>query len=101
MPARLDSRALGFEEDFVRFLNVKRDVENDVERAVADIVARVRANGDAALIRDCDLTPMLNSVEQITRHLETLPSHAFGVQLDTGMNRLGMDAVVYLDQRSG
>ena len=50
MPARLDSRALGFEEDFVRFLNVKRDVENDVERAVADIVARVRANGDAALI---------------------------------------------------
>ena len=47
--------------------------------------------GDAALIRDCDLTPMLNSVEQITRHLETLPSHAFGVQLDTGMNRLGME----------
>lgn len=50
MPARLDSRAPGFEEDFVRFLNVKRDVESDVERAVADIVARVRADGDAALI---------------------------------------------------
>ena len=47
--------------------------------------------GDAALIRDCDLTPMLNSVDQITRHLETLPGHAFGVQLDTGMNRLGME----------
>ena len=47
--------------------------------------------GDTALIRDCDLTPMLNSVEQITRHLETLPGHAFGVQLDTGMNRLGME----------
>jgi histidinol dehydrogenase len=50
MPARLDSRAPGFEEDFVRFLNVKRDVESDVERAVADIVARVRAEGDAALV---------------------------------------------------
>ncbi len=47
--------------------------------------------GDGALIRDCDLTPMLNSVDQITRHLESLPGHGFGVQLDTGMNRLGME----------
>jgi len=50
MPARLDSRSAGFEEDFLRFLNVKRDVESDVERAVADIVARVRKEGDAALV---------------------------------------------------
>ena len=50
MPARLDSRASGFEEEFLRFLNVKRDVESDVERAVADIVARVRKEGDAALV---------------------------------------------------
>ena len=50
MPARLDSRAPGFEEDFVRFLNVKRDVDSDVDRAVTDIVARVRAEGDAALV---------------------------------------------------
>jgi len=50
MPARLDSRAPGFEEDFLRFLDVKRDVESDVERVVADIVARVRAEGDAALV---------------------------------------------------
>ncbi|MEI6801133.1 MAG: alanine racemase [Pseudomonadota bacterium] len=47
--------------------------------------------GDAALIRAADLTPMLNSVAQITRHLESLPGHGFGVQLDTGMNRLGME----------
>ena len=32
--------------------------------------------GDTALIRDCDLTPMLNSLEQVTRHLETLSGHA-------------------------
>ncbi len=43
------------------------------------------------MIRDADLTPMLNSLDQVTRHLETLPGHAFGVQLDTGMNRLGME----------
>ncbi len=46
--------------------------------------------GDTDMIHDLDLTPMLNSIDQITRHLESLPGHAFGVQLDTGMNRLGM-----------
>jgi alanine racemase len=48
--------------------------------------------GDAEMIADLDLTPMLNSLDQITRHLEALPGHAFGIQLDTGMNRLGMEA---------
>jgi alanine racemase len=47
--------------------------------------------GDTEMIRDLDLTPMLNSLEQITRHLEALPGHPFGVQLDTGMNRLGVE----------
>ncbi len=47
--------------------------------------------GDTDMIGDLDLTPMLNSLDQVTRHLEALPGHAFGVQLDTGMNRLGME----------
>lgn len=47
--------------------------------------------GDTEMIQDLDLTPMLNSLDQVTRHLEALPGHAFGVQLDTGMNRLGME----------
>ena len=47
--------------------------------------------GDTDMIGDLDLTPMLNSLDQITRHLEALPGQAFGVQLDTGMNRLGME----------
>lgn len=47
--------------------------------------------GDTDMIGDLDLTPMLNSLDQVTRHLESLPGHAFGVQLDTGMNRLGME----------
>ncbi len=47
--------------------------------------------GDTEMIGDLDLTPMLNSVEQVTRHLEALPGLQFGVQLDTGMNRLGME----------
>jgi len=47
--------------------------------------------GDAAILRAHDLTPMLNSVDQMLRHVEALPGHAFGIQLDTGMNRLGME----------
>ena len=51
MPARLDNRAAGFKDDFARFLNIRREVESDVERAVADILRAVRGEGDAALIR--------------------------------------------------
>lgn len=47
--------------------------------------------GDTALIRDHDLVPMLNSIDQMLRHVEGLPGHAFGIQLDSGMNRLGME----------
>jgi alanine racemase len=47
--------------------------------------------GDTEMVHDLDLTPMLNSIDQVTRHLEALPGLPFGVQLDTGMNRLGME----------
>ncbi len=49
--------------------------------------------GDTDMIHDLGLVPMLNSIDQVTRHLEALPGHPFGVQLDTGMNRLGMEPV--------
>ncbi len=48
--------------------------------------------GDSDMLRDLDLVPMLNSLEQMTRHFEALPGHRFGVQLDSGMNRLGLEA---------
>ena len=47
--------------------------------------------GDAQTLRNLDLIPLLNSAEQLLRHLEALPRHPFGIQLDTGMNRLGME----------
>ena len=47
--------------------------------------------GDTDMIADLALTPMLNSLDQMTRHFEALPGHPFGVQLDTGMNRLGLE----------
>lgn len=48
-------------------------------------------DGDTALLRDAQLCPMLNSVDQMLRHFEALPETPFGIQLDTGMNRLGME----------
>lgn len=48
-------------------------------------------SGDTDMINDLQLVPMLNSIEQMLRHVEALPGHPFGVQLDTGMNRLGME----------
>lgn len=47
--------------------------------------------GDTDMIGDLGLTPMLNSTEQLIRHMEALPGHPFGIQLDTGMNRLGLE----------
>lgn len=47
--------------------------------------------GDADLIAGANLTPMINSLDQMLRHVEALPGHPFGLQLDTGMNRLGME----------
>lgn len=46
--------------------------------------------GDTQTLYRADLVPMLTSVEQLTRHMESLPRHPFGLQLDTGMNRLGL-----------
>ncbi|WP_417523866.1 alanine racemase [Marinovum sp.] len=47
--------------------------------------------GDTALIRDFDLVPLINNIDQMLRHVEALPGAPFGIQLDSGMNRLGME----------
>ena len=46
--------------------------------------------GDTGAIRRSDLVPLVCTVDQLTRHLEAAPQHPFGVQLDTGMSRLGL-----------
>ncbi len=48
-------------------------------------------DGDTAALRDHRLTPMLNTPEQVNRHFDLLPDLPFGIQLDSGMNRLGME----------
>jgi len=50
MARRLDARAQNFETEFAALIEENREAEDDVSRSVKDIVAEVRAKGDAALI---------------------------------------------------
>ena len=50
MPQFLDSTAPDFEARFAALLSAKREDAPDVDAAVAEIIAEVRARGDAALI---------------------------------------------------
>jgi alanine racemase len=56
--------------------------------------------GDTELLRGSDLTPLLNSPEQFLRHEQSLPSHSFGIQLDSGMNRLGFEPSDWAELRT-
>ncbi len=56
-------------------------------------------DGDASVIADNNLVPLLNSHEQIRRHQTSLPAHPFGLQIDTGMSRLGMSATEFAEIR--
>ena len=50
MPTRLDTGDAGFEAAFAAWLAATRQVDADVDEAVAAILAEVRARGDAALV---------------------------------------------------
>lgn len=50
MPQFLNSQDAGFEADFVALLGAKREDSPDVDAVVADIIADVRARGDAAVL---------------------------------------------------
>jgi histidinol dehydrogenase len=63
MPLFLSTTDPDFEHGFTALLGMKREEAEDVDQAVAAIIARVRAEGDAALIDltrrfdRCELTP--------------------------------------------
>lgn len=46
--------------------------------------------GDAGTLKRGDVVPLICSLTQLEVHLESLPRHPFGLQLDVGMNRLGL-----------
>ena len=60
MPVILNSADPGFEAAFAALLGHQREAVEDVDQAVAQIIARVRAEGDAALF---DLTAKFDRLE--------------------------------------
>lgn len=56
----LSTRDAGFEAEFTRLLSMKREEAEDVDQAVAAIIADVRARGDAALV---ELTARFDRME--------------------------------------
>ncbi|QPH53755.1 alanine racemase [Pontivivens ytuae] len=56
------------------------------------VFSGLMAAGDAGFYRDNDLIPCLNSIEQVSDFASHLAEHTFALQLDTGMNRLGLEA---------
>ena len=51
--------------------------------------------GDTSLIKSFDLIPLINSAEQLAFHAENSAAQSIGIQLDTGMNRLGMEGAEF------
>ena len=51
--------------------------------------------GDEQDVATHSLTPLLNSPEQAQRFANAMPNATYGIQLDTGMNRLGMEPNEY------
>ncbi len=71
MALRLDTRAPTFEADFRALLAMKREVSEDVDRTVRDIIADVIARGDAALV---DYTRRFDRVETTAAGLRVTPA---------------------------
>ena len=73
-PKRLDAAAPGFEKDFSTFLGRNRDTDENVDRVVADIIADVRARGDAAVV-------------EYTKKFDKLDTDASGLRLSDAERR--------------
>ena len=80
MPLRLDASAPGFEQDFSAFLGRNRDADENVDRVVAEIIADVRARGDAAVL-------------EYTRKFDHLETDAKGLRISDAERRAAAEKV--------
>ena len=79
MTLKLNIRDANFEKDFVTFLNSKRENAPDVNAVVADILDRVRQNGDQAVLdytnkfdrQDLTVETMRFSAEEIDQAVQS------------------------------
>lgn len=70
MARRLDARAADFAQGFTALISAKRETEEDVALAVRNIIAEVRARGDAALM---DLTARFDKLQLTQQTMRVSP----------------------------
>ncbi len=73
-PARLTTRDADFETAFAAFVEIKREAAEEVGDAVAEIIAQVRREGDAALFRLTTRSIWLNRLRKRWRQHTTKAS---------------------------
>lgn len=89
MPLRLDTRSPGFAASFNALLAMKREAAEDVDQAVATIIAQVIAQGDAALI---GYSRKFDSAD-----LETLGLRVTAGEIDAAVEECSAEALAALD----
>lgn len=82
----------GVRKFFVAVAEEAADIRNALGPDPEIYILSGHMSGDTDMIADLNLIPLLSSIDQMLRHFEALPGAPFGIQLDTGMNRLGMEA---------
>lgn len=87
--------ASGARSFFVALAHEGAEVRQAVGADAEIFVLSGHMEGDGSAFRKHSLTPLLNSASQFARHERALPGHPYGIQLDSGMNRLGMEAAEF------
>ena len=93
MVHRLNATSDDFEDRFEAFLGTKREVSEDVNAVVADIIADVRARGDAALI---DYTARFDRFDCSAEDLRITPG-----EVDDAVAACDTDTVAALEMAAG
>ena len=83
--------AAGVRSFFVAAAEEGAAVRNVVDNGTDIYVFSGHMRGDTDLLRAANLIPLLNAPEQVARHFSDAIDLPFGIQLDTGMNRLGIE----------
>mgnify|MGYP003667555009 CR=1 FL=1 len=91
MPLRLSAADPGFATAFDALVDGRRDVEQDVDRTVADIIADVRMRGDAAVL---DYTARFDRLTE--KALSALRVEAS--EIEAARSRCSEDAIAALEQ---
>lgn len=86
----------GVKSFFIALAEEGKELRKHVTDKARIFVLSGYMKGDRSLIEQMNLIPVIVTPEQFLRFIEEIPKHKFGIQIDTGMNRLGMEPEHFL-----